>query len=219
MESDEASERRRGRRDSLLEVAITILLGIGAVAIAWSSYQTSLHGGASIQEYSRAIRTSDSASQQWNEGAQIEIQDQALFLEFAKALQADDLELAGYLQQALMRQELSDAIDWWVEQPEANQPDSPFVEENTAYTIAAYDVAAELDDQAEEEFARGSAYNEKGDKYGLVTTIVALALFLLGVAAVFKRFVIRVVLAGGALVVLVIAAVQLAQLGQFTPLS
>jgi hypothetical protein len=201
------------RFDRLLEYAIALLLGVGAILIAWSSYQSALWGGESLTQYTQAIRSSDAASQAWNEAFQTDVQDQNLFLQYATAVATGQQELGDYVLQTLMRPELVEAIGWWAEQPEGAQPSSPFVDENPSWTNEALERAVGLDEQAEGEFLAGSEANSKGDAFTLVTVFMAVALFLLGVAAVLKGRLVRVALVVGAAAVLGYSTIQLLGLG------
>ncbi len=165
------------------DVLIATLLGVAAVATAWAAYQAALADGRSSEQYNRSVALTDQASQSYNEGNQALVQDQAVFLEYVKAIQADDADLAAYVHDTLMSDDLVAAVDWWTKQPGDTYP-TPFVEENPAYDIAAFADASRLDDQATTAFRKAKAENQKGDRYTLVTVILAAALFLLGVAGV-----------------------------------
>ena len=172
------------------EIVVASLLGIAALATAFAAYKASLDDGNSLQQYNQGVALTDKASQAYNEGTQELVQDQALFLEYVKAVQTDDEELAAYVQTSLMSDNLRAAVEWWADQP-GDEYQTPFVDENPKYMIESYGVADDLDKQAETAFNLGQRYDNRGDRYTLVTVILAAALFLLGIAAVARAWVIK----------------------------
>ncbi len=173
------------------EILVATMLGVAALATAFSAYQASLDDGDSIQQYNRAVALTDKASQAYNEGTQELLQDEQIFLEFVKATQTDDEALAEYVQTSLMSDNLKKGVAWWADQPDNDKYPTPFTEDNPDYNIEAYARAADLDQQAEEAFDKGGSADERGDRYTLVTVILAAALFLLGVAAVARAWIIK----------------------------
>lgn len=176
---------------NLFEIVIAILLGLAALATAWAAYRASLDDGDSIKSYNQSVSMTDQASQAYNEGTQALVQDQQVFLEYVKAIQADDEELAAYVRETLMSDDLVKGLEWWEEQP-GDEHATPFVDENPSYTIAAYEEAAKLDEEAKRLFAKGKEFDDRGDRYTLVTVILAATLFLLGIASVTRVWVVKV---------------------------
>src|SRR3989338_7599760 len=154
------------------EIVVASLLGIAALATAFAAYKASLDDGNSLQQYNQGVALTDKASQAYNEGTQELVGDQQLFLEYVKAVQTDDEELAAYVQTTLMSDNLRAGVEWWADQPD-NGPDTPFVDENPKYTIEAYGVADELDAEAQDAFRDGQQLGKRGDRYTLVTVILA----------------------------------------------
>jgi hypothetical protein len=220
-----ANDARSERRAYLLDIAIAVLLGIAAVGTAWAAYQASLWGSDEAEAFNKAtVRTTeaalltDQASQAWIEGTQIDQQDQGLFLEYAKAAYIGDTELALYLRESLMSPDLVAAIEWWEGTPEGG-PLTPFVEENPNWVNTAYDNAAELDAEAQGLLDEAAAANEEandagdiGDDYNFVIVVFASALFMLGIAGVFRQFPVKVGMGSIGAVLLVVAFVQMAGL-------
>ena len=188
-ESSDTADSRSQR----LELAIAMLLGAAAVLTAIAAFQADSRGGDATTEYNLGIRSADAASQAFTEGTQQLVQDQALFLEYAKAANTGDDDLALYLRESLFSAELEAGVAWWEEQPDdEDSAPSPFVEENPDYVIVGYEAGAELEAETEQHFADAARFDEEGGEYTLMTVILAVALFLLGITAAISVFAIRV---------------------------
>ena len=197
-ESSDTTDARSRR----LELAIAVLLGAAAVLTAIAAFQADSRGGDATTEYNLGIRSADAASQAFTEGTQQLVQDQALFLEYAKAANTGEEDLALYLRESLFSEELEAGVAWWEEQPD-DGPESPFVEENPDYVIVGYEVGAELEAETEQHFADAARFDEDGGEYTLMTVILAVALFLLGITAAIRAFAVRLgmVAVGGGITV------------------
>ncbi len=200
----------------MFDAFLAIVLGIAAIAAAWSAFQSGSLGGDALTLQNQSIKTSDEASQQFTDGTQQRATDQALFLEYAKAAQDDNEDLAGYMKESLMDDNLAAAITWWEEQPDTeDSAASPFVEENTAYVVAGHVEGERLDAKAAEEFAKAGDLNNRGGKFELAIVLLAVALFLLGVASVFRVRSIRYGAAAVGVGILAIALVRVIGLGYY----
>lgn len=191
-----------------LEIFLAIAIGIAAIGTAYAAYSASLLGDDMISNYQIGIRKVDEASQAYNEANTYFAQDQAVFLEFIKATQTGDTDLAKYIQTTLMSPELSTAVDAWAEGTEL----TPFVGDST-YSLEQVDQGTALDSAADRRFAAAADADEESDRYELVTVIMAAVLFFLGMAAVIQRSIARrgFIVAGVALL-----AVSLVMLGILT---
>lgn len=166
------------------EVLLAALLGIAAIATAFAAFKASLVGDEVISNYNQGIRKVDEASQLYNEGNQYQAQDQQVFLEWIKAIQVGDVDLADYIQQNLMSQELLAGLEWWEQSPDAP---TPFVPENPDYFLVQYDEAVALDEEVDAHFAAAAEADDENDQFELVTVLLAIVLFFLGLAGVIKR--------------------------------
>lgn len=209
----EAEEERRQRAVDRTEIVIAILLGIAAILTAWSTFQSAQLGGAVTAAYSEGIRLSDTASQAFNDASATDIADEALFLEFAKASNAGDEATADYIYSSLMSEDLAAAIDWWLEQPDSAGYGTPFVEENPAWSTAAYDDAAAIDEEAQAKFDEATEKDGLGSEFDVLSIIIAISLFLFGVASLVRQQRIKVGLGAIGAVILVYSAIRLIQLG------
>ena len=139
--------------------------------------------------------------------------DQALFLEFAKSAQAGDEETAGYIHDSLMSAELAAAVDWWSEQPDSSGYDTPFTEDNPNWSTALYDDAAALDADAQAQFDEAKDKDALGSDFDILAIIIALSLFLFGVASLVRQERIKIGLGAVGAVILLFSIIRLIQLG------
>ena len=201
------------RSTSRTEVFVAVLLGVAAVVTAWSSFQSSQLSGRVQANYSEGIRIADEASQAYNTAVANDIRDRSLFLEFAKAAQADDEATAQYVLQTLMSPELAAAVEWWSEQPDESGPDSPFVEENPAWSNEDFETAQKLDVEAQERFDEAKRVGGEADDFERLSVILALALFFLGVAGLSRQHRVMLGLAACGMVIVVYALMRVVVLG------
>ena len=201
------------RSTSRTEVFVAVLLGVAAVITAWSSFQSSQLSGRVQANYSEGIRIADEASQAYNTAVANDIRDRSLFLEFAKAAQADDEATAQYVLQTLMSPELAAAVEWWSEQPDESGPDSPFVEENPAWSNEDFETAQKLDVEAQERFDEAKRVGGEADDFERLSVILALALFFLGVAVLSRQHRVMLGLAACGMVIVVYALIRVVVLG------
>lgn len=198
---------RRFVEGDRFDVVLAVLLGLAAVATAFAAYKAELRDGDSIKAFNEGIRATDKASQQTTEGNQQFAQDQAQFLEYAKAAQQDDTELVAYLRTSLMSEELVAGIEWW--ENDKGDANTPFVDENPKYAIAAYGEAERLDKQAGQRFEEAVDKDDEGDRYTLITVILATALFLYGIASVARVTTVKLGTAAAGAAIFLIALVLL----------
>src|SRR3546814_2747398 len=108
--------------------------------------------------------------------------DQQLCVSYATAAQAEDAELADYLQ-TRMRPEMAEALQWWSSTDDAA---TPFDEvEGNPYTLSDLEAAQELEQQSLTQVQEAEDADAKGDKYDLSTVLLALTLFFAGIATLF----------------------------------
>jgi hypothetical protein len=173
-----------------LEIIIAVLLGLAAVAAAFAAYRNETHHHEATVNFNEGIRDITSAAQTYNQGDQVSTVDQVLFVEYAKALNTNDLAFASYVHESLMTPELQKAVDWWRSQP--NRPPSPFVPENPEYHITQYKQGDDLLKDSDHKFKVARKEQDTGLRFVLVEVILASALFLYGIGAVARRTTIKV---------------------------
>lgn len=195
------------------ELVIAVMLGLAAIITAWTAFQSTQLGDKVQESFSEGIRTSDQASQEYNTAIATDNQSQAIFLEYAKAVVAEDEVTAAYIKDTLMSPELAAAVEWWIEQPEDTGPASPFVDENPNWDDSSWVAAEELDVKAQEYFDAAKKADTDGDRFDLLQVVVTLSLFLFGVASLARQQKIQVGLAALGGVILVYSIVMTIVLG------
>jgi hypothetical protein len=183
------SQSRYERLEARLELIAVILLGLAATATAWAAFQAGQYDGQMLTAFTEANLNLNDANAYYSEGTQIYIEDELIFLRYVEAVNEDDLELASYLRESLMSEQLVAAIEWW--ETDGIEFDTPFVDENPNYVIESYVLADELAVATDDSFEEGQSANETGDKYNLITVLLAAALFVLGIATSFKVLPVR----------------------------
>ena len=165
------------------ETLLAILFGIAAIATAFSSFQASKLSGDVIAGYNEGIRKANEVSQLNSEGNQVVAVDQSLFFEWSNADELGQDAYAQFIYEDLMNGELREAIDWW-----ANSPAStPFTEKNTEYDVAQFTEAEALNEEVDEHFATAAKLDEEGEKFDLITVLLAVTLFFLGLSTVMRK--------------------------------
>jgi hypothetical protein len=170
-----------------LELVIAILLGAAAIVGALAAYTGHVSEGHAVRKYNEAVQSVSDANLFYNQGNQRLISDQAIFLEYVKALIANNDSIAAYIQTTLMSDNLKKMVDWWETGKNTDKYDSPFVDADPYYSIDEYAKGAELDKQTKERFKEGRLDEGKSNRYTLVEVLVTSALFLYGVASVTRR--------------------------------
>ncbi|MEV6634976.1 hypothetical protein AB0M54_29935 [Actinoplanes sp. NPDC051470] len=198
-----------------LELVVAVLLGLAATLTAWAAFQGSLAGGDSQKEFTKATLSSSEAGQWYDQGTQQNNADQQQFIQYVIAAQDDDSGVPVYLRETVMDDNLVKAIEWWEKQPD-DGADTPFDDvEGNPYTIEQWDKGEEMEKQAASENERGEFLDEYGDKFDGVTVLLATALFLFGIAAVFRGRKVRIGTLGVGAFLLFASAVRLVDLGVY----
>ena len=210
----EASPKAKLSRAELLdrwtEIVSAIMLGLVAMATAWSGYQSARWGGVQSTKYSQAsaLRVeSTRASAQAGQQTQIDV---ALFSNWLNAY-ADEDELLEEFYRQRFRAEFLPAFQAWLATKPANNPEapaSPFV--MPEYQLAAAQEAQDLEQQASNTFEEGKAANQQSDDYILNAVILASVLFFAGIAPRFDWLPVRVAVVIVALALLVLGLYNLA---------
>ena len=174
-----------------LELAIAIGLGLSAVLTALCVYLTDVHDDEATIEFNAGVTATTQASGAYVEAAQRSAADEALFVEYAQLANAgalgDRLALDGatYLQTGIMRDDLREAIEWWGKEAQRDPSlTTPFVPENPFYVQPELEEAQELTASAAESFKTAEDEQTLGDTFIIADIIVAISLFLFGVAGV-----------------------------------
>lgn len=200
-----------------IETILAVFLGLIAVGIAYASFQAALYDGQVISANTLGTNQATEAESLYLEGNQQWVQDAQLF-DTLNLLALDTANPDPAIAQAAqikydtiyfqsVSEEFDAAIQWAAQQNEAD-PElwySPLdSEEYQDFLYGAYYEQKALSDETLANAAKADQY---GDRHMLNTVLMALALFLLGIAAVVKNFRTKVFLGGVGVVIFAIAVV------------
>ena len=219
MSSDATTESRQGlsflRKNT--EVIIAILLGIVSIGTAYASFQSSLYGGVQAQAYTSGTNLSTEAESQYLEGNQQYVQDSQLWqtlTELRLDIANPDPAISAAAQikyDTVYFQSVSDDFDGAIQRADAENAANPdfYVDPSNDedYQSALFGTYAETKDKAEKAITEGDQANTYGDRDTLATVIMAVSLFLLGIAAVVSAFRVKVIMGVVAVAIFVVAIV------------
>ncbi len=199
------------------EVIIAILLGVVSIATAYASFQSSLYGGMQAQKYTIGSNLATEAESLYLEGNQQFVQDSQLFDRLTD-LQLDIenpdpaiSEAAQVKYDTIYFQSVSEEFDAAIQNAAAqNEADpefyySPMDDED--YQASLFGTYAETKEEAKQTIAEGDEANALGDKLTLATVIMAVSLFLLGIAAVVSSVRMKLIMGGVGVVIFVVAGI------------
>ena len=199
------------------ELLIAILLGISAVLTAWAAWQGSLYDGNQAQAYTEGNATLADGNERWNEASQTIAQDldtwnqiSSLQVDLAYAEYFGDTDTAESAQYKIdmimysVSDELTAAIDWANAQEEYA---TPF--EMEGFIDSYYADAQAVMDEGYAQIEDGNTANQLGDKQGLVTVVLAVVLFMLGIVGTFHNSRNKIVVVAVSLVGLIFGTVMM----------
>ena len=168
-----------------LEIFATVLLGLAALATAWSGYQASLWDGIQSSNYTQASAARTNAAQKHTEANQVRLADLSVFENFIDASLDGDTELADFYR-VRFRDEFEPAYEAWIAlDPQTNPDAPPSPLAMPEYQLAQEQEANDLTARADAKFAEGEDANTDSDTYTASTLFFASALFF---AAISERF-------------------------------
>lgn len=194
----------------LVEFVAAFLLGLAAIAIAWSTFQSELWGGQQDEAYTESVRQANKAVDSLQAADTIRTLDQALFVEAltsgvcGEGEQSNDEACDQIL--ATMSDEGAAAVGEWL----TGNVSKPF--ESSAYLDTFYSQGEEAKVVSQQFFEEGGEANEHGDNYELASTILTAVLFFGGISVVLDDRRIAWALLTGASVLFVGASVYVASL-------
>lgn len=184
-EQDPPPAPQVSRREKRTEIVATLLLGLTALATAWSGYQASLWDGIQSSNYTQASAARTESAERHTEANQLRLADLGVFENYIDADLDGDTELADFY-----RSRFSDPLEagyeaWTALGPLTNPDAPPSPLAMPEYRIPADEESSELLAGAEAKFADGEDANNYSDAYTATTLMFAAALFF---AAVSERF-------------------------------
>jgi hypothetical protein len=217
--SDTTTEGRQGlsflRKHT--EVIIAVLLGIVSIATAYASFQSSLYGGQQAQAYTVGTNLSTEAESQYLEANQQYVQDSQLWqtlTELRLDIANPDPAIAEAAQikyDTVYFQSVSEDFGAAIERADAENEANPdfYVDpsDDEDYQNTLFGAYGDTKEKAEKTIASGDEANAFGDKLTLATVIMAVSLFLLGIAAVVTAFRIKLIMGGVGVAIFIVAVV------------
>ena len=197
-----------------VELIVVILLGVVSVSTAYTSFQSGLYGGASDDRISKSEAAGTEAESLYLEGNQ-QYQKDSQTIGQLQQLQAavdagDPYAQAQYDALyfiAVSGTDLEPAVQAAAAQDEA-EPDfwhDPQVDET--YQDTLFGGYGDEKDTSDKLRKQGDTIGDQGDQLGFYTALMAITLFLLGIAAVVKRAEMRWVLIAVGMSIFTVTAV------------
>ncbi len=176
---DDRAERRN-------ELLAAVLLGLAAVATAWSAYWSAIYGGDAIKGYAEANTLTSRAADVYGDATGQFNYDRTLFLQYAELVETGQEEVAAAFRESFFSPALHETVDWY-EQTGDDVTDPFDAEAGSPYALEEWATGNELGEQADRTYQEAVATDDKGDRFDLAAVFLALALFFGGVATVFRR--------------------------------
>lgn len=198
---------------------VAIFLGITALLTAWATWIGSLHGGNQSTNYTKSNNLASEGNSEYNSGLQTYLSDLMAWnemmnyyfdIEIANLNDRTDeaeliqMKLDSYIEQNCS-EIMAEGLDWINEGD--GTANSPF--EMPGLVDKYFVTANELLAESQELLEQGQKDNANGDKFGLVTVIYSLVLFMLGIIGVFKKLPNRKVVLAISIVGLIIATIYM----------
>ena len=178
--------RQVSKGERRLETWSAILMSIATIATAWCAYQSAEWGGEQSFMLGESMRAGREASLQAALASQRRSLDAALFMEWIGAIATDNEKLEDFYLERF-RPGMRVAVDAWLATEPRTNPDAPphpFV--LPEYTVEQDSIAAGADLESKEMWALARQYDQRGDRYVLLTVIFASVLFFGGISEKFE---------------------------------
>jgi hypothetical protein len=200
---------RAERVERWFEIVTAIMLGVVALATAWSGYQAARWGSVQATRFAQANALRLEASRDSTLAGQDRLYDLILANEWINAYVTGNTQLANmYL--ARMRPEFRTVFEAWLALDPFHNPSAPVGPlYMPQYKLALDGQAAQLNAKAERAFTQGQAAIEQSDAYVLNTVFLATVLFLTAIAGRFEWTPMKVVILAIALALLVFGVYHL----------
>jgi len=194
--SDAASSRRHSFFEDL-QLLIVILLGVVSVATAYVSFEAALYGGQQAAAYSRGGAAQTEAESIYLEANQQYVQDAETLTrlsEYQIEMDGADPDVAAAASEKYdqlyftsVSEDLDAAIAWAQAENEADPTTYTDPQASEDYQYALFGAWSDADTAAKALLAQGDEANQYSDRLTLNTVLMAIALFLLGIAAVIRN--------------------------------
>lgn len=217
-ESTEAAGDRPSWMNRNFELMIAMLLGLASIVTAWASFQASLYDGEMAAANTRAGVLSAEAESLYLEGNQQYLSDSQLFDRLTElqiqsgsadaAAAAVALETIDVLTFQSMSEDFAAAVDWANAENEADPEMFTHPQGDETYIATLFGEYEQVKAGADTELVNSGKFNDLGDQLTLGTVLLAISLFLFGIAAILRTYRTRVLIAGVSTLVMVVATVM-----------
>ncbi len=193
---------RQERTDRWFQIVTAILLGVVAVATAWSGYQATRWAGEQSTLYAEANTLRVESTRASTLAGQLRLNDAISVNNWLNAYVQGNTNLAKIFQRRFSPQLQVAFAAWMATNPftTPNGPPGPLY--MPQYKVSQDALATRLDAEASATFGKGQAAKEQGDAYVLNTVFLATVLFLTAIAENFTWNWIRATILAIALVML-----------------
>src|SRR2546430_7093345 len=202
IEEEKKPLTRQQLTDRWFQVVTAIMLGVVAVATAWSGYQATRWAGEQSTLYAQASALRVESTRDSTLAGQYKLFDSIIVNNWINAYTQGNTKLATIYQKRF-RPELQVAFAAWLATNPFTNPNAPpgplFMPQ---YKVSQDALANQLDAEAAKTFDKGQAAKEQGDAYVLNTVFLATVLFLTAIAENFTWNRIRAVILTVGLVML-----------------
>jgi hypothetical protein len=185
---------RQQRIERWFEVVTAIMLGVVAVATAWSGYQAARWAGEQSTLYAKASALRVDSTHDSTLAGQLRLYDLVLVNNWINAYTQGNTKLANIFERRF-RSEFRPTFQAWLATDPFNNPNAPpgplFMPQ---YKVSLEDKAGQLESEAAKTFDNGQVAKEQGDAYVHNTVFLAIVLFLTAIAENFRWNRVRVVI-------------------------
>jgi hypothetical protein len=207
---DAAAAARSQRIERWFEVVTAVMLGVVAVATAWSGYQAARWSGEQAAHYAEASAMRVEATRDSTRGGQLRLYDLNMVNAWMAAYVEGEVELAAIFERRF-RPEFQPVFRAWLALDpfeNAAAPPGPLFMQQYEATLG--DRSVQFEAEAASTFNRGQEDNQVSDGYVLNTVFLASVLFLTAIADRFRWNPVRAVVLALALGLLLYGLYQLA---------
>lgn len=164
------------------DLAVAVLLGLTVMAIAWGAYRAEVSSKDGEHYFNRSDETLGTAHKLELQGDQEVATYEQLFLQYEQDKAEGRTKAVAYLRRRLITPDLMRAITWWEQQPKTTRPPTAFVDANPKYHNDYYERGAELEEEAALYLDKAHKSEEHMIDYTIVSVLLTVALFLLGLS-------------------------------------
>jgi hypothetical protein len=185
---------RHQRSERWFEVVTAILLGVVAVATAWSGYQATRWSGDQSTLYAEASTLRVESTRDATLATQYELYDVITLNNWINAYTQGNSKLANIYERRF-RPEFQPAFTaWMATDPFTNPKAPPGPFSMPQYKLSLQEQANQLDAKSAQTFAEGQVARDQGDAYVRITVLLAMILFLTAITENFEWNTIRAVI-------------------------